>query len=112
MENALQEVSAGSLTLRRAALEYGVPKSTLHDRISGRVVPGCRGGAPRYLEDEEEEELVKWLEGCSKIGYAKSVKEVRAIVGGIVARKRGLEHFTVSYGWWDRFRSRHPHLSL
>lgn len=77
MENALHEVSAGTLTVRRAALVYGVPKSTLHDRVSGKVLPGCQGGAPRYLEDEEEEELVRWLEGCAAVGYAKSVKEVR-----------------------------------
>ena len=39
-------------------------------------------------------------------GCAKSVKDVRAIVGAIVAKKQGV---VVSYGWWDRFRQRHPH---
>ena len=46
-----------------AALENNVPKSTLHDRLSGKVLPGAVGGAPRYLDDEEEEELIWWLEG-------------------------------------------------
>ena len=112
MESALQEVRVGNMSVRRAAVEYGVPKSTLHDRVSGKVLPGSVGGAPRYLEDEEEEELVKWLKGCAEVGYAKSVKEVCAIVGGIVSKKRGLEHFSVTHGWWDRFRSRHPNLTL
>ena len=69
-------------------------------------------GAPKYLDDEEEEELVRWVEGCAQIGYAKSVKEVRAVVGAIVAAKNNLDCAVVRHGWGDRFRSRHPHLTL
>jgi len=112
MEAALKEVTNGTLTVRRAALVYSVPKSTLHDHLSGKVLPGAVGGTPRYLDDEEEEELVRWLEGCAEVGCAKSIKEVRAIVGAIVAKKQNTEPVFVSHGWWDRFRARHPHLSL
>lgn len=112
MEMALKEVSEGSLTVRRAALQYGVPKSTLHDRVTGKVDPGAKVGAPRYLDDEEEDELVKFLIGAASIGYPKTVREVKAIVGAIVARKQGLEAATVSQGWWEKFRRRHPELSL
>ena len=58
------------MSVREAAAKFGVPKSTLHDRISGKVQPGAVGGAARYLDDEEEE-VVRWLEGCAAIGYAK-----------------------------------------
>ena len=112
MGGALQDVMSGKLTVRRAALEYDVPKSTLHDRVTGKVLPGAVGGPPRYLTDEEEEELVRWLEGCAEVGCAKSVREVRGVVGAIVGKKQNLEHATVSHGWWDRFRERHPHLRL
>ena len=57
MELALKEVSEGSLTIRRTALQYDVPKSTLHDRATGKVDPDAKAGAPRHLDDEEEEEL-------------------------------------------------------
>ncbi len=90
MERALQDVTSGERTVRRAALEHNVPRSTLHDRVSGRVLPGAVGGAPRYLNDEEEEELVRWLEGCAEVGCTKSVREVRVLVGNIVAKKTGL----------------------
>ena len=56
--------------------------------------------------------LVRWVEGCAQIGYAKSVKEVRAVVGAIVAAKNNLDCAVVRHGWGDRFRSRHPHLTL
>ena len=72
----------------------------------------CKVGAPRYLDDEEEDELAKFLVGAASIGYPKTVREVKAIVGAIVARKQGLEVAMVSQGWWEKFRRRHPELSL
>ena len=48
-----------------------------------------------------------------RIGYAKSVREIRAVVGAIFSYKLGLDsHIVVSHGCWDRFRQCHPHLVL
>ena len=92
---------------------YQVPRSTLSDRVTGRVCPGAAPGPPKYLCDEEEEELVKWITGCAEVGYAKSVHEIRAVVGAIVSNKLGLENpVTVSHGWWDCCWQWHPHLVL
>ena len=113
MERAMQDVTNGVLGVRRAALEYQVPRSTLSDRVTGKVYPGAAPGPPKYLGEEEEEELIKWIAGCAEIGYAKSVREIRAVVGAIVSYKLGLDSpIVVSHGWWDRFRQRHPHLVL
>jgi transposase len=106
MEKALHATSEG-MSVREAATQFGVPKSTMYGRISGRVQPGAAPGAPHYLDNEEEEEVVRWLEGCASIGCAKNVREVRSIVGAIVAAKNNLENVVVSHGWWDRFRARH-----
>ena len=46
LELVLKEVAEWSLTVRRVALQYDVPKSTLHDRVSGKVDPGAKVGAP------------------------------------------------------------------
>ena len=108
----MQAVVNNGMSYREAVTQFGVPKSTLHDRISGKVLPGAVSGAPSYLTKEEEEELARWLEGCAQIGYAKSVKEVRAIVGAIVAKKFNLSSIVISHGWWDRFRQRHPNFIL
>ena len=35
MLKAYEEVKKGTLSVRRAALQYSVPKSTLSDRVSG-----------------------------------------------------------------------------
>ena len=65
MEKALQAVRLEGTSVRRAAEEYGVPRSTLGDRVSGRVCHGAVSGPPRYLSEEEEEELVRFLLGCA-----------------------------------------------
>ena len=108
----MQAVSDDGLSYREATNQFSVSKSTLHNRISGKVLPGAKSGAPLYLDEEEEGELVRWLEGCTQIGYAKSVKEVCAIVRAIVAKKNNLESVVVSHGWWDWFSQHHPHLML
>ena len=56
-ERPLKDITNGLLMVRRAAFKYNVPHSTLHDRVTGKVCPGAVGGAPRYLDDEEEEDF-------------------------------------------------------
>ena len=70
--NAFKEVKEGRLSVQRAAELYNVPKSTLSDRVSGRVEFGSHSGPARYLTDEEEEELVNFICGCASMGYAKT----------------------------------------
>ena len=67
---ALQAVSKGS-SIRRAA---EIPRSTLHDHVSGRVQVGKTSGPAKYLSDEEESDLVEFLSNCAKIGYARTRK--------------------------------------
>jgi len=91
-------------------LQYGVPKSSLGDRISGRVKPGALSGPPKYLSTEEENELVRHLSRCASIGYAKSRKEVLILVQRILD-SRGIQR-TVSSRWWESFSRCHPSLTL
>ena len=109
MQRALNAVQDGQ-SIRRAALEYGVPKSTLGDRVSGRVTHGTLSGPSRYLSSEEEDELVRFLLGCASVGYAKSRKEVLALVQSLVAN-RGITKLVTS-GWWESFCRRNPNLTI
>ena len=47
--------------VNQAAKEHGVPKSTLKDRLSGRVVHGTNPGPRPYLNKQEEDELADYL---------------------------------------------------
>ena len=41
MEKAIESVKQQEFSVRQAAEVYSIPKSTLHDRISGKVVHGA-----------------------------------------------------------------------
>lgn len=109
MEKALDAVKNQGLTVRRAGEKFDIPKSTLHDRVNGRVLGG-HSGPPRYLTDGEEDELEQFLVGSAAIGYARSRQQVLQLVQEVLDRK-GIST-RVSHGWWDSFKRRHPKLTL
>ena len=112
MQAAIDAVKSGRMGVNRAALEFGVPRTTLKDRIAGRVVHGTRSGPKPYLTPQEEKELADFLVSCSKMGYGKTRGEVLKIVEAI-AKKKGVKvQGYISDGWWCRFRERWPQLSL
>ena len=89
---------------------YAVPRTTLQDRISRKDSLNARSGAGRLLTGEEQSRLADFLITCASTGYAKSRKDVLAIVQQIVySRNPGT---LVMKGWWASFQKRHPSLTL
>ncbi len=68
-------------------MEFSVPRTTLKDRISGRVVHGTSVRPKTYLTHEEEQELVDFF-------------------------LKGMTNCHISQGWWSGFRRRWPNFSL
>ena len=104
MSGALDAVAKGT-SVRKAAEEHGIPKSTLWDHVSGRVISGAHSGPSCYLSTEEEAELERFLLGAASIGYPRSRLEVMAIVGNKLGKP-------VTSGWWESFCRRHPRITL
>ena len=109
MTKAMEAVSNGS-SVRKAAVDYCAPRSTLHDRIYGKVIHGTKSGPRKYLTSLEEEQLVSHLRNCSSIGYGKSRKDTLALVQAAV-NKKGF-NTQVSPSWLKSFAARHPELTL
>ena len=107
--NAMAAVDNGT-SIRKAAEMYGIPRSTLHDHVSGRIKYGARSGPSPYLTTEEEEELASFLLQSAKIGYPHTKSQVFAIVQQIIDGK-GIKS-NLSNGWWERFCARHPNIPL
>ena len=103
METAMTLVDQGT-SYRSAALKCGVPRSTLHDRVSGKIQHGRKPGPDPYLTIEEEEELASFLVKCAKIGYPHTQKQVLSLVQQMLEHK-GITA-SVTSGWWERFSSR------
>ena len=92
------------MSVRKAAETYGVPKSTLGDRVSGKVDLDAKPGPTSYLTTFEEEELASFLIRCAKIGYPRNRSQQ-------IVNSKGLDA-SVFNGWWERFCQRQPNLSL
>ena len=107
---AYEAVTKQGCSVRWAAEEYRVPRSTLHDRVSGHIQHGATSGPPRYLSDEEEKELAEFLRNCAKVGYAHTRLQVMALVQQTL-KDKGLD-VRVSNGWWESFKRRNPKLAL
>lgn len=111
MIGALRAVSQG-MGVNRAALEFDVPRSTLGDRVSGKVTHGSKSGRMPYLTYSEEEELVKYIITCAKIGYPKRRDDIIGIVRKTLQAKTNGPVDFKGKGWWLRFMQRWPKLAL
>ena len=59
VEKALAEMKSGKLSANKAAQKYGIPRSTLGDKLRGKYRQGKKIGRDPYLTTEEEKKLVK-----------------------------------------------------
>ena len=109
LEKAIIAVEKGT-SIRRAAEMHSIPRSTLHDHISGRVEQFRKPGPNPYLSAKEEEELAAFLVKCAKMGYPHTRQQVLSIVQRILDSKR--IDVVVTHGWWERFRRRHSYITL
>ena len=86
MEQAMKAVETGS-KINQAALDHGVPPTTLKDRLIGRVQHGVKSGPKQYLSCEEETELATFLKSCASVGYEKTRRDVMGIAQSVAMDK-------------------------
>ena len=110
MEDAI--ALSGEMPANQAALQYGVPRSTLKDRLSGRVKHSRKPGPQSYLDPEEEQGLVEHLINAAQKGYGKTRKEVKHIAESVACEKKLVKKNKISNGWWRGFTERNPMLCL
>ena len=96
MQAAMKSVQDRISGVNQAATDHGVPKTTLKDRLSGRVIHGINPGPRPYLNKTEELELSQFLKKCSSIGYGKTRKDVMSIVGSVAINKGVLKKGCIS----------------
>ena len=107
---ACDAVTLQGFNYRRAELEFGVPKSTICDRISGKSLPGATSGPQRYLTENEEKELVHFIKESARVGYARTRHQIIAIVEEVL--KANHYKSSITSGWWYSFMRRHPELTI
>ncbi|XP_060556862.1 uncharacterized protein LOC132717417 [Ruditapes philippinarum] len=113
LAEAAKLVQGGSLTLSCAAKSYGIPKTTLHDKIKGRYATNKTG--PRtVLSPAEETRLAEWAVSMSRIGYGRTRQELLTTVKKILdddGRKTPFKDNRPGKDWYRGFVKRHPELT-
>ena len=69
---AMEAVNEKRSSISQAAREYGVPYTTLHVRLSGKIIHGVNPGRRSYLSKCEENDFSTFLVEVAKAGYGKN----------------------------------------
>ncbi len=76
MVGAIQAVINNRLSMNQAADNYQVPRSTVKDRLNGRVTThGVNPGPKPYLTKDEEQGLTDYLISAANIVYGRLVEK-------------------------------------
>lgn len=112
MEAAYSAVKNGS-SLSSASMEFGVPKSTLHEKVKELSLLTCRKGPSTVLSKIEEERLEMWILNKAKIGFPMHEDTVRDAVQKILIEEKRANPFSDSrpgHKWVKLFLNRHPEI--
>ena len=115
MEKALRSIREENLSIRRAGRNFGIPESTLRDKIHERVPDQCRSGPSTVLSSQEETDLCVWLQKMSEIGYGRCRRELVEIVKKTldkVGRVTCFKDNRPGKDWCASFKKRHHQLKL
>jgi len=83
----MDAVKSGKYSVKPAAENYKVPRITLLDWISGKVIHGSKPGPSPYLNKEEESDLANFVAEVSEIGYGKTRKQIKGMVEKVASEK-------------------------
>uniref|UniRef100_A0AAV2LVG0 HTH CENPB-type domain-containing protein n=1 Tax=Knipowitschia caucasica TaxID=637954 RepID=A0AAV2LVG0_KNICA len=107
MQGAIDEVRAGRLSYRQAAVHFGVPKSTLRDRVSGKVASDSTYGQRPLLSEKDENALVEYCLYSASFGFPLTKSQVVTHALAIFNRHHPqTPKVALSQTWWVNFRER------
>ncbi|XP_055707136.1 uncharacterized protein LOC129804094 isoform X4 [Phlebotomus papatasi] len=114
LRNALKCVRDGS-TIAYASKTFNVPRTTLHNKLTGKYPEECPNGRPATLSKEQENELVMWIQGCADgwhpIGKEQILDSVKLICK-IYKIPNQFANGRPGDVWFRQFLKRHPELNV
>ena len=109
---AALETMKNRCPVKRAAMEHGIPRTTLKDRQLDKVTHGTKPGPKTYLTVNEEIELGDFIQVVGKIGYGKTRAQVKNIAEAVAREKGILRRNRISDGWFWHYLEHQPKLCL
>lgn len=85
LKKALNEIREKNKSIRQICKEYGIAKTTILDKISGRRPDGVKKPGPEpALGVDGEKKVVEWLLNISKCGFPVKKQELLDTVQKII----------------------------
>ena len=109
VENAAESIKNGSMSLRKAAEHYGVPRSTISDRVNHRFPNPGKLGRPPAIPFEVEVKIVNAVKAASQQGIGVTRQQLLSRVGAL-CRSMGTSPFKKaipSKDYWLLLKKRH-----
>ena len=113
LKKALDMIGKGQ-TIRQAARNFDVPKSTLYCKLKNFSPLECRKGPKTVLSEEEENDIVKWILYCAERGFPVSKSQLLDSVQKFLSTSKKENPFKnnrPSKHWYHAFMRRHPNIS-
>lgn len=107
---AMAAVEKGT-SISAAARQYGIPRSTLHDKIHGCSSVVCSRGPPTVLSKKEEDRLKRWITFMSNRGFSISKTQLLDSVSILLKQSKRDSPFQngrPGRHWYEGFIKRHP----
>lgn len=116
LQEAVQMVMEKKMSQREAQKKYGIPKSVIQLRVSGKVSIEHKGaGRPTTLTEKDEQDIAECLLARAKFGYPCDRRELLNLVAEYVKTNNIINVFTDGVpgeDWYLGFMRRHPRLTL
>ncbi|XP_045768675.1 tigger transposable element-derived protein 1-like [Maniola jurtina] len=116
LKKALDEVRDNKKSIRQICKDYGIPKTTILDKLSGRRPDGVKKSGPEpALGIEGEKKIVAWLLDISKCGFPVKKNELLDTVQKIVQDGQFKNQFKddrPGQKWFDKFLARNTEISV
>lgn len=110
VQRALEDIQNGA-SISESARKFGIPRSTLSEKRSGRLPIEYRMGPPTVLTTEEESLLAKWIFHVGQAGFPVSKDQLLDSVQMLLNESKRETIFTDNRPgrkWYEAFTRRHP----
>lgn len=114
MKSALADINSKVLSLNKAAAQYGIPKSTLSMKLSGKSPPNRKMGPSSFLTVEEENKIKSWILNNAKLGFPLRTDDVKDSVQKVIIdfpRHVPFKNSRPGDKWMKLFLKRNPEIA-
>jgi len=107
IQDALQQYDQGKRSIRSLSKEFGIPYTTLHNRLSGCQPHREASEWQQSLSRIQEDRLAEWVLTQAALGVPATHAQIR-LFGNRILEAQGTPEIRLGRHWMERFLKRHP----